>query len=270
MSEADVEIQDEIQEVVEESVSQPTPSEEQIEQEESGEVTEDNSSDNPVSDDYKKGMEAMQAKMQAALDKRISKEVGRRKAIENQFTQFQSEVQELKKSLHKDKPMPKIEDFETEQDFVSAMIDHKMGGKPKQVIPQQEQRPVSSAEIAFTHQEAEYAKNHPEYYNNLSNLNPFLSEDLKQSLYASGPEVTDFLSQNVWEAERISALPASVMGREIALLEQKFKREQPLPRKARQKSAPVTSPTGGTSSSKSLDTMSQADYNRYMADPSKW
>ena len=180
MEEGSVEIQDEMQEVQEEvkeeAISQPTP--EEVEEPEGGESDSEVSADDPA---YKAGMEAMQAKMQEALNKRISKEVGRRKAIENQFSQVMGEFEEIKKSLHKEKPVPKLEDYETEQDFVSAMIEHKMGSqKPAQA--QQPQKTPSALEMDFTTKEAEYAKTHPDYYNNLSNLNPFLSDDLKTAM----------------------------------------------------------------------------------------
>lgn len=260
MSEADVEIQDELEEVQEEV--QPTPEAEPQEESKPEIDFED-----PT---IKEAIRIQREKDQEAINKRISREVGKRKTIENQFSQVMEKVASLEKAVQKDIPEPKLENFETEQEFVSAMIDHKMGSQKPQAKPQQQQIPPSAIEMDFQRKEMEYAKTHPEYYNNLNNLNPFLTEDFKSCLYAAGPEVTDFLTQNLHEAEKISALPASVMGREIALLEGQFKREQPLPRKAKPKPAPATESTGGTSTSKDISGMSQAEYNRYMANPSKW
>ncbi len=104
----------------------------------------------------------------------------------------------------------------------------------------------------------------PHYYENIKNLSPFMNEDLQECLFDAGPGVADYLSQNIEMAEQISASRPSIMGRAIARIEEQFKRNEPLPKKAKPKTEPVTE-TGNTTTGNNISSASQFDYNRQRA-----
>ena len=91
-----------------------------------------------------------------------------------------------------------------------------------------------------------------------------MNADFQECLFEAGPEVADYLSQNIDLAEQISASRPSTMGRAIARIEDNFKRTQPLPKKAKPKTEPVTE-TVNTVTGNNILYSSQWDYNRERA-----
>jgi hypothetical protein len=214
---------------------------------------------------FQAGQKAMQQKMQEALNKRIAKEVGKRKAIENQFDDFRKEFAELKQNMAPKVEKPKIEDFEDPNDFVKASMDYQT----KMVAPKPQQKPndPDPTVLAFAQKEQEYAKSHPSYYDKVNQLIPFTQRNpaLLDAIYDSGPEVADYLADNLDIVDDMSGMGPARIGRAIAQLENQFKRSQPLPKKANPKPAPTAEHRGNTGGTPDITKLSKQEYAKYMA-----
>lgn len=210
---------------------------------------------------FKAGSKHMQEAMQKAMDKRIAKEVAKRKAIENQFELISKRLEAVEKVNVP--PKPKLSEFNTEEEYDQAILKWHSGSKasPAKVI-----EPDNSPEaMKYTQAELEYSKNHPEYYEDLNNVLPFLNDDLRSCLYEAGPAVTHYLANNIEMADQISRLSPAKMGRALGLIELSYKKNPPLPKKAEPKPEPAQELRGNTSGVKDISKMTQAEYNKYMS-----
>lgn len=210
---------------------------------------------------FKAGQKYMQEAMQKAMDKRIAKEVAKRKAIENQLDPILKRLEAVEKTNIT--PKPKLSEYNTEEEYDNALI--KWTNKGHQSNPQAVQQVTSNEAMAYTQKEIEYTKTHPEYYADLEDLKPFLTENLRETLFESGPAVTHYLTQNLEVADQIVRLSPAKMGRAIGLIELSLKKELPLPKKAEQKPAPAQEMRGRSSGTKDISLMTQAEYNKYMS-----
>jgi hypothetical protein len=228
-------------------------------------VTDDNTSDDLKVDTndpvFKAGQKHMQEAMQKAMDKRIAKEVAKRKAIENQLDPILKRLEAVEKTNVA--PKPKLSEYNTEEEYDNALIKWTNKSTPSsvQAMPQI----TSSEAMAYTQKEVEYTKTHPEYYNDLEDLKPFLTETLRETLFESGPAVTHYLTQNLEVADQIAKLSPAKMGRAIGLIELSLKKELPLPKKAVPKPAPAQDLRGKSSGAKDISLMTQSEYNKYMS-----
>lgn len=278
MTQENLEPQDEMKEVLNEEVE---TSEENTPNQEGGSLEEGQSSEeggdqegvqNEVNPEVKaladKLVREQREKDQEAVNRRIAKEVAKRKAIENQYNDFRSEFDEFKKQLTPKQEPPKLDQFESPEEFMKASYDYydKQKVAPKQPQGNTEYTP-SELEIQFSRKAEEYAKTHPEYFNTAKNLIPYTQKNpaLYEAIAEAGPEVAEYLGSNMDTLDDLLDLSPARLGRAIAQIENNFKRSQPLPKKANPKPPPVSDNRGSTSTTKDISTMSQSDYNKYMA-----
>jgi len=258
-----LEPQDEMKEVLNEE-----PVVEETTEEVQEETTEETQEEEKVEVDFsdpkiKEAIRIQREKDQEAVNRRIAKEVGKRKAVENQFSDFRSEFDEFKKQFVKEPTKPKLEDFEDPNEFVKASMEFHT---KSQARPQQQQQQVNPSLQEFAEKEKAYAEKHPGYYDKVNDLIPFTKRnpDLLDAIYDAGPEVADYLADNLEVVDSISTYTPARLGRAIAQIENKFKRSQPLPKKANIKPAPTADNRGSTTTTKDISTMSQYEYNKFM------
>lgn len=267
-----VEIQDELKEELNRVIEEPKaelPYERKPEDEgdvENEDKTTTNDTDVPKFDPndpvFKAGSEHMQKAMQKAMDKRIAKEVARRKTIENDYQALHQRIEAIEKTNVA--PKPKLSEFNTEDEYDNALL---KWNQSKTSAPTQKKvlEPINTPEaMSYTQQEFEYSKNHPEYYQDLEDLNPFLTENLRECLFDAGPAVTHYLTQNLDVADKIARLSPAKLGRAIGLIETSFKKEMPLPKKAEAKPKPAEEVRGSVGGYKDISKMTQSEYNKYM------
>ncbi len=249
----------------EEGLGQSEPSQEESHQE--GVQEQEVDRNNP---DFKAGQEAMKKAQQEAFDRRINKMYSKFKSREDEISlKFEQKLQELERKMN---PLqePKAESFENPNDFVKASIEyHKEKGniKPGTPSPSNETYQPSELEINFARKAEEYSKNHPDYFVKARQLLPFTNQNpaFYEAIALAGPEVAEYLADNLHIADDLAYQSPLQLGREISKIENEIKMSKPLPKKAVQKSKPTTKIRGAGTKVTSLDqATSQEEYDQIM------
>lgn len=230
----------------------------------------------------KEAIRIQREKDQDAVNRRIAKEVAKRKAIENQYSDFRSEFEEFKKQFSKPEQPPKFEDYDGDTDKWAndvAQYNIKKAMKPQEAprsnnninakfdsLIDEFYRKDPELVRSFVEKEKEYFAKNPNYGENVEILKFYAVQNpaLLEAIYDAGPEVADFITGDAEKLEQLASFGPARLGRAIAQIESNFKRSQPLPKKANPKPAPVAESRGQTTKYKDVSKMTQQEYNRYM------
>lgn len=274
---ANIEIQDEITDLLVENESGSEEENEELESDDTGSEEENTGDEDPEGGEenpkpkfdksdpaFVAGRKSMQNAMQVAFDKRIQKMVGQSKQSEIAMRkEFDAKLEAIKADVTPKPKAPLLKDFDSEEEYVEAAIEYKMGsaGTKAKAQPQTTaQQQQTTEQVRFGALESEYVKTHPNYFANLDNLEPFLTKDLLECIYDTTPDVADYLSNNLDITQQISGLRPSLMGRAVAKIEQQFKKSKPGSSRVKKKPAPATEATGVISENQTKNG-TQHEYN---------
>ncbi len=253
-----MEIQDELKEVLNE---QPIEQVEEVQEVIQEEVKE------PVkSEEFRAGEKAMQEKMQEAVNKRIAKEVAKRKSFESDFALLKREIEELKKASEKPLVAPNISDYEDTNKYVQDTIEYHQKVKAKAESKPQIDERTQALVTKFQGQEVEYAKLNPGYYQKVESLRPFLTgnELLTKAIFKAGPDVAEYLADNLEIADDLTQMDALDLGQAIGSISSEIKRSKPLPKKAINIKPEPTADHRGNTSSGFRAGMTQKEFDKLM------
>jgi hypothetical protein len=193
---------------------------------------------------------------------------------ENQF--LRQENEKLKNgSTHQESNEPKIENFNSQDDYVNAVIDYRADLKASETLKIKDAKDAEARQQAaakkiqddWTRKQKKATERYPDFpemendlildIQDLGAVNLF--DDILEADH--GTEIVAFLHKHPAELERIASLQPRAATREIGKLEIK------LAEKPGKKSTPPT-PTetlrGGAPIKKDIGQMSQAEYNAHM------
>lgn len=260
----------------------------QIEESQAQEVQEESQEENQEQPEFDKndpaflaGQEFAKSQMQNAVDKRIGKEVYRRKTMEasfaNQINDVTAKFEEKFKQLTQ-KPLeePVYADFDSDVKYQIAVNDYIKKQDATNTTSNTNTQPVVNKNLAidahlekqFVAKETLYAQNNPSYQDARQLVGLYVKDnsDLVNLLHESGPQTVDYLGNNADLLEELSGMSPAQMGRKLAQIELQLKPQQQTvnTKKRPEPTTKVRSSTGGT---KSIDNMTQAEYNAFMNDP---
>lgn len=213
--------------------------------------------------------------------KSIRKLVSQKKMLEHKLEQLMNQNQEILEQfsqLKQPQAPPKYEDFQNSQNpdyaYFEAMDEYK---KSKQQAKPAKTAPASTdidQELAarFTAQESQFMQKNPDYLESRQSLMPFLqgNNELINLLHEAGPEVVNYLGENLEIADELSGMSPARMGRYLATIENQLKKPTPTPRQIKKQPDPINNVRSSGRGVKNINDMTQSEYNAFMADPKNW
>jgi len=247
---------------------------------ETGTTTEPTESETPTEEDKQQaeaehGKTFTQQDVDAIVQKRLARESRRierqvRLEAENEFYRRQEEARQSQhQTQSKPSGPPKLEDFETAEDYIDALTDYKIEQREaqRQQKMQQERESQSESEFLGTVREKLLvgAEKHDDFQEVVDSIpdeyvTPAMFHAIAESDSAS--EISYFLGNNHAEAARIARLSPVKQVQEIDRLENKLKAPKGVSK------APPPMETTGRGRAKNepdLEKMSVAEYAAYRA-----
>jgi len=162
---------------------------------------------------------------------------------------------------------PKLEQFQSYDDYVKAMAKHEAGKHVKEMTEaerkeQQQAAQRQQAQKVLIEHQARQAKATEKYedYEEVAFGNPHMPEHMVRAIIESetGPELAYWLGKNLAESERISKLSPILAIKELGKIEAKLEAPPPVPAKPSSAPAPIV-PIGGKAGSPTSDEPSEKD-----------
>ena len=155
-----------------------------------------------------------------AFEKRIGRKTAATKALEQQLQEYKQKLN-TPEAVANDAKEPKIDDFESYDDYEKAIVEHKANQllskreqEQKQAqLAQAQQRQMEEQRRTFEKREAEYATSNPEYERAAENVGDAL-DDLRRR----GLDITSF-GKLLLESEKAPAL-IHELSKDTGLLEE--------------------------------------------------
>lgn len=205
-----------------------------------------------------------------AADEKRRRTGGWQRRLEKQAREMEQQARELaalREQVQRQAPAAKPEADMTPQEKAVAYI----RGEVRREMEQAELVRQQQAVIAeFQRRTTEVRAKNPDYEEVIeAAAHVGVSDAVREAMLTSehGPEIMYQLAKNPAELARLSALPPIIAARELGRLEAKFASVAPTPAKpklANRPPAPPTSVRGSTSSTRSLEDLSLAEYKRAM------
>lgn len=212
---------------------------------------------------------------QAELDEIVQKRINKlERKMERQRIESETRAQVLNEVQSKPEAAankPKIEDFGDYADFQEALTDWKVDEKLRQLENQKTQseaRKTQESETQRTNErQAELIESGERKYEDFEEVVKSDKNSYSRAAYLAilesdqSADIVYHLAKNQEEAKRIAALPAYAQAKEIGKLEDRLSATKPV--KASNAPKPVDPIGSGQANTKSIDNMSQDEYNAY-------
>ena len=217
----------------------------------------------------------------SGVQKRISELTGNWRSAERRADQLQEaliEAQRQRQAPKEQPPVaqiqtePKVDDFSTYEDYLSALADHRADAKVNAKFAEMQQaesqktaaRQRAERDQAFQAKVQDFREAHDDFDSVVQNPSLPISQDMVTLLNISdkGPELLYHLGKNPNEAARIAALPRDHAAMEMGRLEARLGAIRP---KTSTSAPPPIEPLseGRGSLSKDQDKMTSSEWRRW-------
>jgi len=205
------------------------------------------------------------------VKKRIDKVTRQKYEAIAESNRLKAEIEQLRAQIAPKQEAPDISQFETLDDYVEAVAEYKLNQKTQTAQSQQAQQTQAQAIaqdwVAKVDKVRSVAPDFDAVFNNVASIEfaPMALEAVAQ--HPKGAEIAYMLGKDVGEAYRIAALPPSQQL--MAIGEIAAKTNVPKPKAVSTAPAPVKPVGSSSGGKKSINEMSDKEYNEFRANQIK-
>lgn len=248
-----------------------------IEENDADTEADDTDVDAGESDQEKEESEEVKPKKKGGFQKKLEKKDREIEFLREQLTKQQPQekpVDKMEQAKVDAADKPKIDDYDSQADYLEALTDWKVDQKAKEYNQKAQQETLKSQYqnrlTDFQKKGAEFSKSVTDYSDVLDDVSDvMLSPGMQEAIIDSeiGPEILYNLSKNRKELERINQLGLVAQAREIGKLEANLSKSDDSRPEVKTKTAapPPPKPVGTKSPSKTAKDPSDMSFEEYKA-----
>lgn len=205
------------------------------------------------------------------VKKRIDKVTRQKYEAIAESNRLKAEIEQLRAQIAPKQEAPDISEFDTLDDYVEAVAEYKLNQKTQTAQSQQAQQTQAQAVaqdwVAKVDKVRSVAPDFDAVFNNVASIEfaPMALEAVAQ--HPKGAEIAYMLGKDVGEAYRIAALPPSQQL--MAIGEIAARTNVPKPKTVSTAPAPVKPVGSSSGGKKSINEMSDKEYNEFRANQIK-
>ena len=205
------------------------------------------------------------------VKKRIDKVTRQKYEAVAEANRYKAELEQLRAQIAPKQEAPDISQFDTLDDYVEAVAEYKLNQKTQTAQSQQAQQTQAQAVaqdwVAKVEKVRSVAPDFDAVFNNVASIEfaPMALEAVAQ--HPKGAEIAYMLGKDVGEAYRIAALPPSQQL--MAIGEIAARTNVPKPKTVSTAPAPVKPVGSSSGGKKSINEMSDKEYNEFRANQIK-
>ena len=205
------------------------------------------------------------------VKKRIDKVTRQKYEAVAEANRYKAELEQLRAQIAPKQEAPDISQFDTLDDYVEAVAEYKLNQKTQTAQSQQAQQTQAQAVaqdwVAKVEKVRSVAPDFDAVFNNVASIEfaPMALEAVAQ--HPKGAEIAYMLGKDISEAYRIAALPPSQQL--MAIGEIAARTNVPKPKTVSTAPAPVKPVGSSSGGKKSINEMSDKEYNEFRANQIK-